>query len=207
MSKMEPKWAQMVRNYQAVLTRHLPDKTSELVLTKRLPDKTSDMVLTKRLPDKTSILTKVCWPKLRDVEDKMITEWVEDQPPGIFSAPGVGQFLVASCQLRQLNGRPQLSGRPKMFLYDHQYSLMCLHWFILAYWSRHIPWSNRQLCQREIHQLLQQKTQHCSLPARSKRASPRPACPRPCAPLIEFLSWLSLRRPTRPWSTHHGHDG
>ena len=120
------------------------------ILTTIPPDKMS-------LPDKTSILTKVCRPKLRDVEDKMITEWVEDQPPGIFSAPGVGQFLVASCQLRQLNGRPQLSGRPKMFLYDHQYSLMCLQWFILAFWSGHIPWSNSQPCQREIHQLLQQK--------------------------------------------------
>ena len=173
-----------------------PDKTSSWQNVWAGPDKTSSGQNVwdgpaKRLPDKTSILTKVCWPKLRDVEDKMITEWVEDQPPGIFSAPGVGQFLVASCQLRQLNGRPQLSGRPKMFLYDHQYSLMCLHWFILAYWSRHIPWSNSQPCQREIHQLLQQKNQHCSLPTQSKRASPRPACPRPCAPLISFFSWLS----------------
>ena len=124
--------------------------------------------------------------KNKPFEDKM-----QYRPPGIFSAPGVGQFLVASCQLRQLNGTPQLSGRPKMFLYYHQYSLMCLHWFILVYWSRHIPWSNRQLCQRVIHQLLQQKNQHCSLPARSKGASPRPACPRPCAPLISILSWLS----------------
>ena len=106
------------------------------------------------------------------------------RPPGIFSAPGVGQFLASSCHLRQLNGTPQLSGHPKMFY-------MIINTFWHNYWSRHTPWSKRQQCQREIHQLLQQKNQHCSLPARSKGASPRPACPRPCAPLISILSWLS----------------
>ena len=35
------------------------------------------------------------------------------RPPGIFSAPGVGQFLVASCQLRQL--REGVNGKKRFF--------------------------------------------------------------------------------------------